>query len=166
MRLRNHKPVVALLSAVVALLCACNSNIVYSHYEHTPIAGWNKNNPQHFLLSPLRQGGLYREEVGLRINGDYPFMGLTLIVEQQVLPSGTTRSDTLWCKLIDSDGTIQGEGFSYYQYTFHLCDMQLQQGDSLRVSIRHNMKREDLPGISDVGLTLHRIDPPAKASIY
>ena len=68
------------------------------------------------------------------------------------------RSDTLSCKLVDADGTVQGEGVSFYQYRFHLCNMKLTQGDSLRVSIRHNMKREILPGIADVGVTLTKIN--------
>ncbi len=154
---RNRLPVAALLALLLATT-ACRRSTVYSHYEHTPIAGWDKNEVQHYSTAPLPRDGRYREEVGLRITGAYPFTGLTLIVEQMVWPSGTTRSDTLWCKLIDHDGNVQGEGISYYQYAFHLCDIDLLRGDSLSVSIRHNMKREMLPGISDVGLTLTRLE--------
>jgi hypothetical protein len=32
--------------------------------------------------------------------------------------------------------------------------LQLQEGDSLHVVVRHNMKREILPGIFDVGIKL------------
>ena len=158
-RKQKNSILVALFMLTVALAFAsCNRKTVYSHYEHTPLVGWEKNDYLSFSLPPFNQGGTYREEVGLRINGAYPFMGLTLIVEQQVFPSGMTRTDTLWCKLIDADGTIQGEGISYYQYSFHLCDMPLHKGDSLHVQLHHNMKREILPGISDVGLTLRKIE--------
>lgn len=156
MRQRNRL-IIATLLTVALTTVSCNRKTIYSHYEHTPISGWEKNDLLSFSLSPLPHDGLFREEVGVRINSAYPFMGLTLIVEQQIMPSGTTRSDTLWCKLIDNDGTIQGQGISYYQYSFHLCNLHLLKGDSLSVSIRHNMKREILPGISDIGLTLSQM---------
>ena len=136
------------------MLTACTRRTIYSHYEHTPITGWEKTDHLTFVCSPVNADGNYREEVGLRINSAYPFMGLTLIVEQQVQPSGMKRSDTLSCRLINTDGTPLGEGVSFFQYSFYLCNMQLSRGDSLHVSIRHNMRREILPGIADVGVTL------------
>ena len=149
---------IAVILMAVMVLTGCRRTTVYSHYEHTPVAGWEKTDHLSFVYSPATADGTFREDVGLRINGAYPFMGLTLIVEQQLFPSGMHRSDTLTCKLIDADGTPLGKGVSFYQYRFHLCNMQLSRGDSLHVSIRHNMKREILPGIADVGITLRRTE--------
>lgn len=156
MKLRNRLLHAALV--LLPVLAGCTRKTIYSHYEPTPINGWEKTDHLSLVYSPVTADGTFREEVGLRINGAYPFMGLTLIVEQQVFPSAVRRSDTLTCKLIDSDGTPVGEGVSFYQYSFHLCNLQLSRGDSLHVSIRHNMKREILPGISDVGITLSRME--------
>ena len=41
---------------------------------------------------------------------------------------------------------------SYYQYDFPLSTLRLKEGDSLALVVRHAMKREILPGISDVGI--------------
>ena len=41
-----------------------------------------------------------------------------------------------------------------YQYRFHLPDISLNEGDSLCFRIHHNMRREEMPGVSDVGLRL------------
>ena len=156
---RNHgKPaaIAGMALAVALALAGGNRKTLYNHYEHTPIAGWEKNDTLIFDVNPARQEGVYREEVGLRINGAYPFQGLCLIVEQLILPSGVTRSDTLNCSLIDREGNVKGQGVSYYQYNFHLTNLSLSQGDSLHVRIRHNMKREILPGIADVGLSLKK----------
>ena len=147
-----------LMITVALALAGCNRKTIYSHYEHTPIGGWEKVDHLSFTLSPVPESGDFSEEVGLRINGAYPFMGLTLIVEQQTWPTGYMRSDTLSCNLIDEDGTILGEGISFYQYNFPMNNITLTEGDSLHVSIRHNMKREILPGISDIGLTLRKAD--------
>ena len=86
--------------------------------------------------------------------GDYPFQSINLIVEQTTLPARLFRRDTLNCNLVTAKGKIKGEGITLYQYRFALPDISLNEGDSLSVSIRHNMKREILPGIADIGLRL------------
>lgn len=156
--MKRRTDILVPLFAVALLVCGCNRKTIYSHYEHTPVEGWERVDGLSFDFSPVPYDGTFREDIGLRINSSYPFMGLTLIVEQQVYPMGVRRSDTLSCKLIDDDGTIQGEGISSFQYNFHLCNLKLEKGDSLHVHIRHNMKREILPGISDVGVTLRNTD--------
>ena len=63
-------------------------------------------------------------------------------------------NDTIRCKLRDEKGIPRRQGVSYYQYSFHIDDLQLQQDDSIQVDIRHDMKREMLPGIGDVGILM------------
>ena len=136
------------------LTTACQRRTVYNHYEHTPLAGWEKNDTLNFYVPPVGQDGLYREEVGLRISGDYPFMGLNLVIEQTI--AHHTRRDTLVCAVIDDHGNATGRGVSQYQYRFPLTTLHLNRGDALHVTIRHDMKREILPGIADIGLRLTR----------
>ena len=142
--------------AIVFTIASCSGNKVYDKYAHTPVAGWEKNDTLKFNIPPVADKQLYSSELGLRINGDYPFMGLTLIVEQTVFPSHKTQIDTLNCSLHDTHGNSNGTGLSYYQYNFHITDMKLNKGDSLEVKIRHDMKREILPGISDIGIMLSK----------
>lgn len=141
---------------LTAVLTACEWNTVYNHYEHTPIAGWEKNDTLNFIVGPLKDGGDYVEEVGVRISGDYPFTGLNLIVEQLLLPSHEKRSDTLCCSLIDEQGNAKGRGISHYQYLFHLTTLKVEPDGQLHIAIRHDMKREILPGIADIGIKLSR----------
>lgn len=152
-----RKPLsIVTLIITTALLAACGGGAVYDHYEHTPLSGWEKNDTLTFDIPPLRYTALYREEIGMRINGDFPFTSIQLIVEQKFLPSRKVRRDTMNCRLIDNDGTVRGKGVSCYQYLFHIDDMEIEKGDSVRINIRHNMKREIMPGISDVGIKLTR----------
>lgn len=141
---------------MVILMGSCHRKTVYDHYVHTPISGWERNDTLFLDVSPIASSGNYAETLGLRINGTYPFMGLTLIIEQTSFPQYITRKDTLNCQLIDENGTVKGQGVSYYQYTFPLTDLQLHEGDSLHIAIRHDMKREILPGIADIGIQLSR----------
>lgn len=151
------KRVVFYLMAISAVLLSCNRNTLYNKYNHTPVSGWEKNDTLFFDVPPIEFPGAFSNQLGLRINGAYPFTGLTLIVEQTVLPEKSVYTDTLNCSLINSDnGRPLGQGISYYQYNFKIRDIDLQQGDSLHISVRHDMKREILPGISDVGVEIKR----------
>ena len=96
----------------VCLFTACKQSTVYFHYEETPESGWEKNDLLTFDTDKLANDATYEEEVALRINGKYPFMQLTLIVEQTVYPAEHMMTDTLDCDLIDERGNAKGEGLS------------------------------------------------------
>ncbi len=152
-----------LIIGAFAFLSSCKEGMIYDQYVHTPIAGWEKNDTLSFEVPPLAMDGNYKEELGLRITGDYPFMGLTLIVEQTIYPDKAKKAekvekcDTIQCDLIGENGSTKGQGISYYQYNFPINVYPIAQGDSIHITVRHDMKREILPGISDIGLKLTRI---------
>ena len=144
------------LALFCVLVTACNQQTAYYHYEHTPMTGWDKNDTLTFVMGPVSASGRYMEEVGLRISGEYPFMGLNLIIEQRNKSKQLLRVDTLACSLFNEQGHVQGRGVSQFQYTFPLSAMDLEEDELLYVKIRHDMKRDILPGISDVGLRVVR----------
>ena len=139
---------------MVLLLMACRDDTVYHRYLHTNRAGWERNDTLRFLIPPVKEAGRYSEELGLRTDGNYPFMTLTLIVEQSKGDAGILRCDTVECKLINKQGRPTGTGLNHYQYTFPLATVDLEQEEPLRIVIRHDMKRELLPGIMDVGIQM------------
>lgn len=149
--------ILSVISVVAVSLSACDNGTVYDKYNHTPITGWEKNDTLFFNVPAQKKNGRYRQEIGLRTNAAYPFTGLTLVVEQTVEPGHRQFTDTLDCRLSDDKGNILGQGISYFQYNFILSDVELFEGDSLHVCVRHIMKREILPGISDIGLKMTRI---------
>ena len=136
------------------VLSACEQRTIFSQYRHTPSSGWEKNAPVTLSTNVIKEDGTYAEEIGVCINGEYPFKALTLIIEQTRYPAFETWSDTLECQLIDEAGNATGQGVSQYQYVFPLKTLRLHQGDSLDIAIRHDMKREILPGIVNVGLRI------------
>jgi gliding motility-associated lipoprotein GldH len=139
---------------VALFFVGCNRKVVYNRYEHTPVSGWERNDTLFFDIPPVERSQVVYEELGLRINSLYPFCDLCLIVEQTTMPMGFIRRDTITCSLMDREGNVKGSGISYYQYNMRIADLSLNKGDSLHIGIRHNMKREILPGIADVGLLL------------
>ena len=79
---------------LVLLFGACG-NKVYDRFCHTPLEGWEKNDTLSFAVPKIANTGLYGIDLSLITSASYPFQGLTLIVEQHILPSKRTEIDTL-----------------------------------------------------------------------
>lgn len=146
----------ALISFMALLLSACTGNMVYDKYNHTFVSGWDRGEVLSYEVPRMKAAAKYTTKLGLRVNDSYPFQSLTLIVEQTVYPKKTIRRDTINCQIYDTRGTIKGKGINYFQYHYQISEMNLEKGDSLHVTVRHNMRREILPGITDVGIEVER----------
>lgn len=143
-----------ILTVASVLLTACNRNTIYSHFEHTDIDGWAKNDTLLYNIGYIYTGGVYDCNIGIRISNDYPFKSLTLIVRHTIWPSQENREDTICCKFIDDNGNISDKGLSLYQHKSELPAIRLNANDSITFSIRHYMRQEVIPGISDVGIEM------------
>ncbi|MBR1547800.1 MAG: gliding motility lipoprotein GldH [Prevotella sp.] len=159
-RLSSSKNIVVAVAAaaLACLAAACKQQVAYSHYEHVAPAGWDKEDAMAFSNGRVAADGEYTERVGVCISDDYPFTDMTLIVEHTLYPALKTWSDTVYCRLIDDNGNAVGPGISQHQYEFDVRHLKLYAGDSLHVGVAHNMKRETLPGILSVGVTIVRND--------
>ena len=156
MRKSNKFWFLIFMFAVAVGITSCNRKTVYAHYEHTPMQGWDKSDTLAFDIPAVKQAGAYKEDIGLRVVNTYPFQGLSLVIKQTILPSGYVHSDTVNYTLFDRRGNTKGHGVSFYQFQFHFNTLQLREGDSLHICVKHNMKREIMPGISDVGIRVDR----------
>ncbi len=116
--------------------------------------GWEKNDTLSFDIPTIQHSGIYRSVIGLRICKNFPFTDLYLIVEHTILPRTETVRDTVRCTIADEDGKLKSQGVTYHQYQYPIADLQLEKGDSLHITVRHCMKRDILPGISDIGIQL------------
>ena len=158
--MQKNRVIYILLTVVATLLSvSCNRKTVYDHYEHTPLTGWEKNDTLIYRMPVFQKSGTYSEELGLRISDTYPFTSICIIVDQTIIPKDRTMevrtvSDTIMCSLFDSDARIKRRGVSIYHYDNHFNDISLEKGDSVEVRIRHNMKREILHGINDIGIRI------------
>lgn len=148
--MRSRLTVIA--TVLLTMLCGCQQQTVYHQFRHISEPGWDKTDTIHFDIAPLKTSGNYRLDAELRTDLEYPFRQLSIVVNQTVYPACKTYHDEVNCNLISEEGVIGGDGISYFQYRFHIRDIVLQQGDSIHLSLTHNMKREIMPGIADVGI--------------
>lgn len=146
--------VFAVVAMVLTLLCGCRDGRFYDHYEPVCDDGWGRNDTVRFAI-PRQAKGDYRVNLGLRINHRYPYRDLSLIVCYKTLPSGHTVSDTVLLHLINEKGQPAGPmGITSAAISRQIKALRLQDGDSLYVTVHHNMRNDQLTGIIDVGLQL------------
>lgn len=144
------------IMCIAAGFTSCDTHTPYFHYDHTPVDGWEKNDTLTFDVPPMKIGGEYQTSLGLRLNGEFPFTKLYLIMEQDIIPGMRHKVDTVCFEVANSSGRYTGHGISYLQYTVPVDRDFLQANDSLHITIRHCMKRDILPGISDIGVRIDR----------
>ena len=89
-----------LIAAATLVIASCTGDKVYDKYRNTPLAGWEKNDTLTFSVPRMTKAAQYSSNLMLRINDSFPFMALTLIVEQKVIPGNAVTIDTLRCNLI------------------------------------------------------------------
>lgn len=153
----HNKLTLLTLAIAGCLWAACSRSMVYNHYEHVDNDGWERDDTMHFYIPPVSKTGKYQQQLLLRTNNALPFLGVSVIVEQDIFPIGRKLRDRIDCPLVEENGHVLGDGISCYQYTFDLDQIELNEGDSLHVYVMHHMKRENVPGISDVGLTMKQV---------
>lgn len=154
--MRNKLLLTILTLTVAAFFASCNNKAVYSHYEHVPQEGWERIDTLFFEVPPVKEAGIYQEEIGIRTDIGFPFQSLALNVAQDVLPQGEHFQTTKNCVLYDETGMERGSGISRFQTVVYLTDVKLNAGESIRICITHNMRREMMTGVSDIGIILTR----------
>jgi len=152
--MQNKAITLILAMAGFLMMVACDRSVVYNHYEHVDNEGWERTDTMHFYVPTIKQTGTYHQQLMLRTNNQLPFLGISVIVEQDIYPVGRKLRKRIDCKLVEQNGHVMGSGISCYQYTFDVDSLQLNEGDSLHMYVMHYMKQENMKGISDVGILI------------
>ena len=143
--------VVAMLAL---LLTACDDNISYYHFEHVSADGWYKNDTV-TLAVPPQKAGRYHMVLCMRATPTYPYSSVTVRTETNITSSKRSSSQDLRCHIYNNVGKLGGKkGVSNTELRFPMADITMRDGDSLTIKIHHLMRREALPGITDIGLEL------------
>lgn len=148
------KLLLAMMTAM--LLAACNKDISFYRYTHTDANGWEKNDHLTFSIDSVQEEGIYSLSLALRMNEEYPFRNLQIVVSQTIFPSNETFSDIVTCRVTNKNGIMLGHGVTIFQYDIPVRKHKYNVGDSIAIQVRHNMKREILPGITDVGILMKK----------
>ena len=148
----RNKVIIIALAMVALITTACHRGVVYIHYEHVDNDGWERTDTMHFFIPRVAKAGVYSQQLLLRTNNKMPFLSVNVVVEQDIYPRGEKLRKRIDCPLVEENGHVMGNGISCYQYAFDVNKVELFEGDSLHIYVMHHMKRETMPGITDVGL--------------
>ena len=143
---------------MLALLVSCNNETVYHKFVNIEGGKWTKQNKFTFEAGSFDSDMTVDESVELRLWArDYPYGNISILVEQTLFPAKTKTVDTLTYVFSGRQGdreTRSPDGPAFFQVSMPLKTLSLHKGDSLSVTLRHNMKCMALPGVVDVGVKL------------
>ena len=153
----HHITQMAVAFFATAMLLACYSDTAYYHYDPIDLGGWDRAEVFEHNVPPVAKGGYYVEEVGIRADASFPYRSVSLVIDQWIIHTKTKnpsdfKSDTISIDIYDQQGQALGRGVNLRQYTYPFRSVNLQQGDSLSLRIRHNMKNKSIGGIANVGM--------------
>lgn len=173
------------LTLLALLLTACRPDVSnVSNFQSIDEEGWWREDTLTFSIDTLRPNTRYAVTLSLRTAAApdvYPYTDLTLAVRRQFIATDSAQAhfleadslsyinslralnttDTLRLTLSTPRGDAQGRGTSLFQYDFPIGTLTAPASVSaaapLTLSIHHLMRRDPLPGIRDVGITLRAL---------
>ena len=147
------------LSAIVMAMVSCRSQKTLLH-EFAAIDGeeWNIKDSLHFEIDSVTSGGNCETTLEFRTNANYPYRNISIVMTQSLRREDKRITKTIAYDIVDKDGKNNGEGITYFTHRIPFCTMNIQEGDTADIFIRHNMQDNILPGIADVGVLVERIE--------
>lgn len=142
-----------LCGLLLLLLSACSDGRpCYHHYETVAEEGLDKEDSVVLVTDSVKEDGSYGVELCLRTSARYPYRFLALKTRVKVLPDGPELMKNLRFEVKHDNGANTGEGMIYFTHEQPFAQLALKRGDSLRMVVRHNMRRQVMPGVVSVGL--------------
>ncbi len=154
--LRNINAFLLCLCIAAATLTACTEGTEYHNYKKISHEGWEQRDTLVFHIDSIKSKGYYHTYLCMRTNPDFPFRYITLIAEQTTLPGKQRGYVRKTFEVVSKHGTQTGKGLTYHTYEIPVFVEYLENGDSLRIAVRHDMVRESMQGIMDVGIKLKK----------
>jgi len=150
---------------VLLTLSSCIKGKVCQEYRHIDDNEWTRSDTVVFSVGKVKTDALCQMETGIRLTTDYPYSNLSVTATTILIPDTAgvadslkrntqTFRDTILITPYNEEGDVNGSGIRNYQLTTPFRKIQLHQGDSLHITLRHNMRLNILPGVNDVGMII------------
>jgi gliding motility-associated lipoprotein GldH len=141
----------------LTLLISCRSQRTLLH-EFAAIDGeeWNIIDSLHFEIDSVTTSGNCETTLEFRTNANYPYRNISILMTQSLRNKNKDITKALAYDIVDESGKNNGEGITYLTHRIPFCTMEIQEGDTVDIFIRHNMQDNILPGIADVGVLVEK----------
>jgi len=140
---------------LAGFMVSCNHHTFYQKTVTLPNETWNMDSTLVYELTILDSLQFYSFYIDVRNTTDYPFQNLYLFFTTQ-FPDNTQFTDTLNCVLCDPYGRWMGKGSGKIKANRLVLKhkVRFQQTGSYIFFAQHAMRKVDLKGITDFGVTL------------
>lgn len=134
---------------------SCDSNRYYEQNIEVPGEEWMANESMDFTMEIEDTNSLFNFYVNVRNTNDYPYANLYIFIES-TFPDSLIARDTVELQLASLDGKWLGSGYGKYKYHHFILRkaMRFVQQGSYSFKIEQGMRKEQLQGISDIGIRL------------
>lgn len=139
---------------------SCDDPRTYDKYQTVSTRAWYRNDTLKFDI-PRQWEGKYMLDIGVRTTKTFPYRGITFLINRKLISikgkKKTTQNyrDTIRCQLIDNEGQVIGrDGISNNVFRSHIILLHLQRNDSMHITIQHNMSKDALQGVNNIGVRL------------
>ena len=143
----------------LTVLVSCRSQGTLLH-EFAAIDGeeWDIKDSLHFEIDSVASSGKCETTLEFRTNANYPYRNISIVMTQALRKENRRITKTIAYDIVDESGKNNGEGITYLTHRIPFCTMEIQEGDTVDIFIRHNMQDNILPGIADVGVLVEKIE--------
>ena len=149
--------VVCILLIILFISCG-NRNTLFHEYVAINNEEWNYDDSLHFEIDSVVTSGNLTTILEFRTSAKYPYRNISIVMEQSLRNGNKHTQKTIAYEIIDSKGGKNGEGITYMTHQIPFCTMNVNTGDTIDINIKHNMQDNMLPGITDVGVLVEKID--------
>lgn len=151
-------PVLSLLLLPSLLLIAsCEQNVVFQKMEKVEGEQWGMKDTVTIDFEVEDTVTFHDFYLKVRNSTDYPYRNIHFFLDLE-FPNGKHWRDTVECRLADGKGNWTGSGIGDikdHSFLFLRKKRFPLEGDH-KFRIVHAMRKEELPGIEDVGLGIER----------
>lgn len=142
-----------LAAGALLLLSGCMNDTAFHASHSLPGSEWDMRDTLIYSIDTLRLKHPLHLTAEIRATKQYPYSFLGIIVEQK-WNTGSSLRDTLQ---IDMDKKTDTQHMSIYLKSFDSPAVTLSsKANKGQIRVYHFMKREILPGITDVGIRISR----------
>ncbi len=145
-----------IVSLLGMLLITCNGQpdtLLHNYQRVKGNDGWGRTDTVCIPLSAVKQTASYVLNVGVRRMPDYPYQGLTVVVQAQLQNPGVLLTDTV--RLLTNDTVTArplGQGNAMPTVEQSAVHLHLYRGQYGTLRIYHLMHHDPLPAITHVGV--------------
>ncbi|NPD44910.1 MULTISPECIES: gliding motility lipoprotein GldH [unclassified Lentimicrobium] len=151
----NLKIILGFGLLVSLFFTSCDSNRYFEQNIEITGEEWSANESMDFFVDIEDTNSQFNFYVNVRNTNEYPYANLYIFIES-TFPDHIVARDTVELQLASLDGKWLGSGYGKYKYHHFILRkaMRFVQLGTYSFKIEHGMRKEQLQGISDIGIRL------------